>query len=152
MTETYDVEEGRKKDLGDLPSPSNFFRVPVFSAQAWEILSQRIDCGWEALPLIHPNGLRFCLIHVMETIDCVDLDRSEVTRYSSGRVMQIERFFLEREKLEGKHIFKTPEESGLDLLVDDVFHGIVQETGFRGLEFRYPVTQVKAGGSGRAGR
>jgi hypothetical protein len=136
ITEIYDVEDGRKQEFGDFPGLMNFCRVPVFSARAWEILSRRIDCRWEALPLVRPDGLQLYLIHVMETIDCVDLDRSEVTRYSPGRVMQIERFCLKPEKLEEKHIFKTPEGSGLDLLVDDVFREIVQQHGLRGLEFR----------------
>ena len=136
ITRIDDVEDGRKQEFGDFPSLSNFCSIPVFSVRAWEILSRRIDCRWEALPLIHPVGLPLYLIHVMETIDCVDLDRSEVTRYSPDRVRQVERFCLKPQMLEGKHVFKTPEGSGHDLLVDDVFREIVQQNGLKGLTFR----------------
>jgi hypothetical protein len=95
-----------------------------------------VDCCWEALPLTHPQAPQLYLIHVMETIDCVDLGRSEFWRRPSGRVGEIERFALNREKLEGKHIFKTPEESGANLLVDDAFREIVLQNGLRGLKFR----------------
>jgi len=137
ITDVDDVEEdGTKLEPGDFPGLSNYCALPVFSGRAWEVLSRHIDCRWEALPLIPPAWTQLYLIHVMETIDCVDLDRSEVTRYSSGGVMQIERFCLKRETLEGKHIFKTPQGSGLDLLVDDVFREIVLQNGLRGLQFR----------------
>jgi hypothetical protein len=136
ITEIDDVEDGRKQEFGDFPSLSNFCSIPVFSARAWEILSRQIDCRWEALPLVHPDSLPLYLIHVMDTIDCVDLDRSEVTRYSRDRVMQVERFCLKPDMLEGKHVFKTPEGSGHDLLVDDVFREIVQQNGLNGLTFR----------------
>jgi hypothetical protein len=132
ITHVVDVEDGMKQEMGDFPMG---ILLPIFSAHAWEILSRRIECRWEALPLSHPRLPPLFLIHVMETIDCVDVDRSEVSRYDSGGVMRIERFCLKPEKLEGKHIFKTPPESGHDLLVDDVFRDIVQEHGLKGLTF-----------------
>jgi hypothetical protein len=133
IADVVDVEDGMKQEVGDFPM--GVF-LPIFSARAWEILSRRIECRWEALPLSHPRLPRLCLIHVMETIDCVDLDRSEFYRYPSGRVGRIQRFCLKPEKLEGKHIFKTSAESGHDLLVDDVFREVVQQEGLRGLKFR----------------
>ena len=113
-----------------------------YSARAWEVLSRHVDCRWEALPLIPPAWTQLYLIHVMETIDCVDLDRSEVSRFSDGGVMRIERFCLKPDKLEGKHIFKTPEGSGGDLLVDDVFREIVQQNGLKGLVFRQGLVPI----------
>jgi hypothetical protein len=137
ITRIDDVEEDSSKlEPGDFPGLSNFCALPVFSARAWEVLSRHIDCRWEALPLTPPKWTQLYLIHVMERIDCVDLDRSEVSRFSDGGVMRIERFCLKPEKLEGKHIFKTPIESGGDLLVDDVFREIVQQNGLKGLTFR----------------
>ncbi len=137
ITDVSDAEEdGRKLEPGDFPGLSNYCELPVFSVRAWEVLSRHIDCHWEALPLAPPAWTQFYLIHVMETIDCVDLDRSELYRRPSGCVGRIERFSLKHDNLEGKHIFKTPEGSGLDLLVDDVFREIVQQHGLKGLNFR----------------
>jgi hypothetical protein len=148
ITDVYDVEQGRKMELGDFPSLSNFCAIPVFSVRAWEILSRQVDCRWEALPLTYPQGPQLYLIHVMETVDCVDLDRSEIWRLPSGRVGEIERFSLRREKLEGKHIFKTPAESGANLLVDDVFREIVLQNQLRGLQFR-EIPMVQSPGTQR---
>jgi hypothetical protein len=122
-----------KQEMGDFPMG---ILLPIFSARAWDILSRRIECRWEALPLSHPRLPPLYLIHVMETIDCVDVDRSEYYRHPSGGMGRIARFYLKPEKLEGKHIFKTPPESGHDLLVDDVFREIVQQHGLTGLTFR----------------
>jgi hypothetical protein len=148
IMDVYDVEDGRKKELGDFPALSNLCTIPVFSGRAWEILSGQVACDWEALPLIHPKGLPLYLIHVMETIDCVDLERSEIWRLPSGRVGEIERFSLRREKLEDKHIFKTPTESGAYLLFDDVFRDIVLQNGLRGLAFR-EIPMVRSPGTQR---
>jgi len=135
ITHVVELEDGIKQEMGDFPM-GNSCRIPLFSGRAWEVVSRRIDCQWEALPLVPPVCTQLYLIHVMETIDCVDLDRSEFYRYPSGRVGRIQRFCLKPEKLEGKHIFKTPAESGHDLLVDDVFREVVQQEGLRGLSFR----------------
>ena len=117
----------------------------MFSQRAWDVLSARIDCRWEALPIIHPSKKPFYLIHVMEVIDCVDHARSEIEYYDDGRVASIERYCLKPELLVGKHIFRTPMASGSDLLVDDVFRQVVEGHKLKGLEF-HAIPRVDAPG------
>ena len=66
------VLDKRTKEAGDFPVLYNCPDIPVFSQRAWDVLSGRIACRWEALPIIHPSKKPFYLVHVMEVIDCVD--------------------------------------------------------------------------------
>jgi hypothetical protein len=130
------VLDPEPKEAGDFPVLYDYPRLPVFSQRAWDVLNARIDCRWEALPIIHPSQKPFYLIHVMEEIDCVDNARSEIERYHDGRVASIERFCLKPELLVGKHIFRTPLASGSYLLVDDVFRQVVEDHNLKGLKFQ----------------
>jgi len=138
-------EEKSMPQEGDFPALNDFCRIPVFSQRAWDVLRAAVDCRWEALPIIHPCGKQYYLIHVMETIDCVDVERSEgVQLFDDGRVMEIERYCLKTEVLAGKHVFKTPVATGAELFVDDVFREAVEKNGLKGLEFR-PLPMVREG-------
>lgn len=140
------VFHGFKEDperQGDFPSLHDYPALPVFSQRAWDVLWPLIDCRWEALPIVHPSGKPFYIVHVMEVIDCVDLERSKVELYRSGDVAEIERYCLKAEMLVGKHVFKTPIASGGELLLDDVFREAVEKNGLTGLEFR-PLPMVRA--------
>ena len=122
---------------GDFPSLYQYPALPVFSQRAWDVLDSLMACRWEALPIIHPSGKPFYIIHVMETIDCLDIERSQgVDLFDDGRVMRVERYWLRNEMLLGKHVFKTTIASGAELFVDDVFRDAVEKNGLKGLEFR----------------
>jgi hypothetical protein len=121
---------------GDFPSLSNFCEIPIFSRRAWEVLSPIVGASCEALPIRHPSGSPFLLIHVLETIDCLDRGKSEFRCYSSGtRIMNITRYGLNIERLQGRHIFKLPYQDGRDLLIDDEFRRVVEANQLRGLLF-----------------
>jgi hypothetical protein len=122
------VLDDERKQACDFPPFYDYPRMPVFSQRAWDVLSARIACRWEALPIIHPSKKPFYLIHVMEVIDCLD-----------------HRDCLKPELLVGKHIFRTTMVGGSYLFVDDVFRKVVEEHKLKGLEFR-AIPRVDAGG------
>jgi len=121
---------------GDFPSLSNFWRIPVLSQKAWDVLRPLIGYCCEALPIIHPTGKPYFILHVMETVDGLDADRSEVKRFSDGGIMRIVRYSLRQEMLQGKHIFKLPRECAGELIVDDDFRRAVEANGLKGLQFK----------------
>ena len=129
------VLDEEPREAGDFPPFYDYPLAPVFSQRAWDVLNARIACRWEALPVIHPSRKPFYLIHVMDTIDCVDHVRSKIEYYDDGRVASIERYCLKPELLVGKHIFRTPMASRGDLLVDDVFREVVETHKLKGLKF-----------------
>lgn len=128
---------------GDFPSLSDRNVIPLFSQQAWHILSPLISYCAEALPIKHPSGKPFYLINVMEIIDCLDEERSELVRnMATGRVSRVFKYCFKTDLLQNKHIFKLPRESGGELIVDDDFRKTVEANGLEGLRFE-ELTLVK---------
>lgn len=126
---------------GDFPSLSNYWKIPVLSQRALNVLRPLLGNSYEILPINHPSGDPFAIVHIMDTIDCLDCDKSELTRDENvGRVSQIHRYALKEEMLSGKHIFKLPLECGADLIVDDDFRRAVEASGLKGLKFKELLT------------
>ncbi|WP_390896825.1 imm11 family protein [Rubinisphaera margarita] len=120
---------------GDFPSLSNFWRIPIVSQRAWEVLRSLLG-RCEALPIIHPTGNRYYIVHIMETIDALDERRSEVARNrTTGRINSIRRYSFVWDRIHGKHIFKLPADSGGEVIVDCRFREAVEQNGLRGLVF-----------------
>ena len=138
----HGFEDNPEKE-GDFPSLSNYNMIPVMSQRAWDVLRPLIGCCCEALPIIHPTGKPYFIIHVMDTVDGLDCAKSELTRNaSSGRVNRVFRYAFKREMLHGKHLFKLPLESGGELIVDEGFRAAVESNELKGLRFKeLPVVQ-----------
>lgn len=115
------------EEEGDFPSLIDYRSIPMMSQRAWNALRPLIGDCCEALPIAYPTGEPFFLIHVMQTIDSLDADRSEVRRSKiDGRISRIYKYKFRNELLRGKHIFKLSRESGGELFVDDEFRKIVE--------------------------
>src|SRR5207244_3669648 len=125
------------EEEGDFPSLIGYSKLPVMSQRAWDVLRPIIGYCCEALPTIHPSGETYYIVHVMETIDCLDVARSEINRSQIGdrRINRVYRYAFLTDMLKGKHIFKLPLVRGAGLIVDDVFRTAVETNGLRGLKF-----------------
>jgi hypothetical protein len=124
---------------GDFPSVSNYRRVPMISQRAWQAIRSLVGYCCEALPVDHPSGRPYFILHVMETIDCLDTEASEVSRSEIGdkRINRIYRYAFKDSLLNGKkHIFKLPLMCGGELIIDDHFRRAVEKNGLCGLRFR----------------
>ena len=126
---------------GDFPA-FTLPRLPVFSERTCSALMPIIGYCSELLPIIHPSGDPYFIVHVMETLDCLDTSRSEFSRNEvTGRINSIYRYAFKNEMLTRKHIFKLPLESGAELFVDDEFRMAVEANGLKGLLFKQiPIT------------
>jgi len=126
---------------GDFPSLSNFNEIPLMSERAWTALRPLIGYCCEALPIIHPSGEAYFIVHVMNTIDALDADASNVRRHEGPkpedrRIYRIDRYAFRNKMLRGQHLFKLPHLSGSELIVDDEFRRAVEANRLRGLLFR----------------
>jgi hypothetical protein len=120
---------------GDFPSLSDYNEIPVFSHRAWSVLYPLIGYCCEALPIVHPSGDQYYIVHVMDEIDCLDESRSEVKRYSDGGIMKVTKYAIRTDAVKGTHIFKLPRKIGGTLLVDNMFRELVEAHGLKGLLF-----------------
>lgn len=132
-----EVFEDNPPKEGDFPSLSDFWRIPVFSDRAWEALNSLISDCCEPLPIIYPSGRKYSLIHVLKTIDCLDIDKSKVGRRKIDQgISAVYEYAFKPNTVEGHHIFKLPPETGGDLIVDDDFRNAAEKNKLKGLLFR----------------
>ena len=86
--------------------------------------------------MICSSGIYF-LINVLEVVDCLDpINTKLVINEVSGNITAVRDHAFRAEPLEGKHIFKTPQTAGLEVLVSDKFKEIVEANDLKGLQFK----------------
>jgi hypothetical protein len=126
------VKTLKVKKAGDFPYLIS--HVPVFSGRAWQILQSLVKGSVEALPLEHPTKTVYA-INVLDLLDCLDYSRSQIVRFPSGGIMEIERYAFKEGCVEGKHIFKIAEAPLKQVLVSDAFKELVERSQLEGLIF-----------------
>lgn len=126
-------EEHRNRPPSDYPS----FIVPVFSGRAVQVLHDFLTANGEVLPLIF-NGEPdvYFAYNPTHVIDALDEAQSELTRFaSSGRVMHVDRYVFQPDKLEHATIFKIPQQQRSRVYVTDAFVERAHAAGLVGFEF-----------------
>jgi len=136
------AHEGMKE--ADFLGTFDYGDSPIVCEHGWAVLEPLIGYCCEALPIIHPNGLQYFIIHVMEEIDALDEEKSEVSCNDGGGIHRVSRVFkyaLKEDLIQGKHIFRLPLESGSDLLLSEEFRKTVESNNLKGLIFE-PIPMV----------
>lgn len=104
---------------------------PVMSRKAKEVLYDLIAPYVEFLPLQSSFG-EYYGINVLEEVDALDEEASELKRFSDGRVMVVHRYVFKPDTVEGKVIFRIPQDNSI--FVTDLFVDKVWESGLMGLK------------------
>jgi hypothetical protein len=73
----------------------------------------------------------------LDLVAALDLERSEITRYPSGRVMMVDSYVFKVGAFQGKHFTKVLETSQSEVLVSDTFKQAVEKAQLQGLQFAY---------------
>jgi hypothetical protein len=121
----------KMKLRGDFPSMTGFV---TFSDKAWMILKPIIENCVQMLPLECKEGKYYALNVLGKT--SLDLEKSEVDRSSSGRIIEVDKYVFKRDSVVGKHIF-TPEELPYsNPIVSEVFKEVVEKNELKGLNFK----------------
>lgn len=79
----------------------------------------------------------FYVVNVIDIIDCLNYDKSELKYFSSsGRVMDVEKYVFKTEKLKNATIFKLPEfPKGISYVTEE-FKKAVEENNITGFKFK----------------
>jgi hypothetical protein len=117
---------------GDYPYLAT--HVAVLSHRAWTVLEPVCAGNVQTVPL-KAGKERYVALNVFAVPDCVDLDASELTRRSSGRVRSITKYVFHPGCAEGRNIFKVPETAFGDVLVSERFKCVVEEHKLTGFVF-----------------
>ena len=79
----------------------------------------------------------FYVVNVIDIIDCLNYDESELKYFSSsGRVMDVEKYVFKTEKLKNATIFKLPEFPKSISFVTEEFKKVVEENNIKGFKFK----------------
>ena len=81
--------------------------VPVFTTAAYDALRPVLDGRGEELPINVTTPPEAVAFNVTRVIDALDGERSEIKRFSGGRVMRVPRPVFVPERVEGETIFRV---------------------------------------------
>lgn len=121
---------------GDESLPASDFpylapAFPIMSRKAKEVFHDLIAPYVEFLPLQSSFG-EYYGINVLEEVDALDEEASELKRFSDGRVMVVHKYVFKPDTVEGKVIFRIPQDNSI--FVTDLFADKVWESGLMGLK------------------
>ena len=138
LSEDNDEENGRSNEtskteaLADLMDFNATF-INVISERGKQHLSNFFNESGELLPVIL-NSERYYIHHVTKVLDALDLNKSEVERFSSGRLMRVIKYVLKENIVDNHDIFRL---IGVKRLVfaSERFVHAVKEGGLLGFKF-----------------
>jgi hypothetical protein len=92
---------------------------PIFSPRATELLRTHLEMAGELLELPY-MGQSYCLLNVLECINCLDEVRTTWGQYKNGvRKPLPEKYVFHRNRFSESCLFKIPETHLVDVLVVD---------------------------------
>jgi hypothetical protein len=133
----WTVELARPNGYEDLPIgdfPSMATNVPVFSERAVASLESLLLERGELLPLVCKEGSYFAY-NITTVLDALDIEKSSVIRFKSGRIMDITRHEFFPAKVTSS-IFKLPQVPLMDVFVTDEFRDAVSRHELKGFIFK----------------
>jgi len=130
-------DEGR--DLLEADSPWLGSHALVFGPRVVERLGELLVGYGELLPL-HCDDRELVIFNVTKVVDGLDESASQIVRFASGRIMDIERYAFLPNVVRGIEVFKLPGIRASPTFVGQEFVKAWKSVGLRGLDF----TQVWA--------
>lgn len=126
-------DEGRKLKKSDSPWFGSY--ALVFRRKAVEALGPLLLDNGELLPLDCPEA-ELWMFNATRVLDALDEKKSEIIRFSTGRVMAIERYAFRPEVIEGADVFKIPQFRASPTFVSQRFRDAWKAAKLRGLDFK----------------
>ncbi|MFC4321427.1 imm11 family protein [Litchfieldia salsa] len=122
-------------------SPDGLLLAPLFSEKAVEVLRDfLLGEKVELLSFTTLNGKPYYAMNVINVLDSIDGENSEVVRTRRGRILSYERFAFLEEKVIGQDIFKVLNHESKRVIsskvfVSDQFRRKVLESNLEGFDF-----------------
>ena len=90
--------------------PEDMFSVGIFSSRAIDLFKPNFDRHFSTLPCIINDKPFFFLIPREQQDSCLDINGSEIKRFQSGRIMEINRYRFKNDLVPDPLIFAVPED------------------------------------------
>ncbi len=114
--------------------PSLFGSLPIFSGRAGKRLEAILRGNGEILALQCKEG-DYVAFNVTNMINALNVERSEIVYFASGKVLDIKRFVFNARGIPANGVFKIPQMPLGRVFVTEEFVSIVQESRLRGFLF-----------------
>lgn len=110
----------------------------VFSERAVRTLAPLLGESVEYLSLDVAGG-GVTLVNILNVIDCLDEEKSEVYRLPNGQPLLVSNYQFRSLDVPALHMFRIPQTRGTEVIVSDQFCSAIQSAGLTGYEFEPPV-------------
>ena len=133
-----DTEE-MSTPLSDVLPDFTFFchePIPTFSERAVKALDQALLSAGELAPIEMNELMQYFAFNATTIIDILDEERSKIARFSSGRVMAVDRHELLDSVASIPFIFKIPQTSPGITYVNAAFTELVRDHALTGFDFQ----------------
>jgi len=129
--ELFEDQDGgeKHKPLGDFA----YLFGPSMSMKAKSILEPLVGNTVEFLPFETSIGPYYAIN--VSWVDCLDIRHSDVKRFSSGRIMRVNKYSFFNAPMLGIHLFHVPELRASEYFVSNEFKKLVEANDLRGLIF-----------------
>lgn len=121
-------------ELAQLGDHALLGTIPVFSERAVVALGRILEANGEVLPLEYRRR-RYFAYNVTTIVDALNEDLSKLQRFSSGRVMAVDKFTFDPKNIRECSIFKIPQLLRAFVFATDHFVDEVRAAGLTGFEF-----------------
>lgn len=118
-----------------LPDFTNIAAIPTFSEHAIHRLGPMLSDHGEFAPIQMDEPVKYFGFNPTTVVDILDESRSEIVRFSSGRVMAVDRHVLLACVKQLPPIFKIPQSRRNTTYVNEAFVARVKATGLTGFKF-----------------
>jgi RNA polymerase subunit RPABC4/transcription elongation factor Spt4 len=123
--------ENADTPIGDFPGLTS--HIPVFSQKGVEALGEILDSAGEWVPVLCRDcDAIYVGLNVTGLVDALDVDRSVVKRYRSGRIMRVIRYAFAADALQDVTVFKIPETAVQEVYVTQPFVDAFVRSSLRG--------------------
>ncbi|MBY0206223.1 imm11 family protein [Paenibacillus cucumis (ex Kampfer et al. 2016)] len=115
--------------------PSLIIGKPIVRGNVRMVLEPLMSRQVEFLPLMHEE-LKLYVVNVINVLDCVDWNRSDIRTYSDGSWADFNKLVFDFSKIPvDTYMFKIKETATVEVFVTDLFKQVVEEHKFKGLNF-----------------
>lgn len=125
----------RRRALRRADAPFLFDSVLVLRPDATEVMKPFLAEHGELLPLSCEQA-ELVVFNALRVLDALDESASALTRFSSGRIMLVDRHVFRKQLIQDLHVFKVTSLQPSSLFVSEEFVERWRAAGLKGIEFR----------------
>lgn len=104
----------------------------LLSQDAYQLLKPYLEKSGQVKPaILEPEGEEYFVFYLENTLDCLDLERSDILTMASG-YQQLKKPVISKDKLGDNHIFSVKEFSKTDVYISEDVYKIIKESDLQG--------------------